>query len=98
MSTSINRAPRGDRPELFDAVAADGDVPVVKVDGRVAVAGDQADLVAQSEAVGGTRDAEPAVLVGGAPVGGDGLVADERRARGEGEAPSRRLAYVPRGM
>jgi hypothetical protein len=77
---SINRAAGGDRPELLDAVVADGDIPVVEVDGRVAVAGDEADLVAEPEAVGGARDAEAAVLVGGALVGGGGLVADERRA------------------
>src|SRR5271170_7009940 len=82
---SIYRPPRGDRPELFDAVAADGDVPVVEVDGRVAMAGDEADLVADLQAVGGAGDAEAAVLVGGAFGGGGGFVADERRARGEGE-------------
>jgi hypothetical protein len=76
----INRAAGGDRPELFDAVAADADIPVVEVDGRVAMAGDEADLVADLEPVGGARDAEPAVLVGGALVGGGGLVADDRRA------------------
>jgi hypothetical protein len=31
---------------LFDAVAADADVPVVEVDGGVAMAGDETDLVA----------------------------------------------------
>jgi hypothetical protein len=64
VSASINRAPRGDRPDLLDAVAADADIPVVEVDGRVAVAGDQPDLVAEPEPVGGSRDGEPAVLVG----------------------------------
>ena len=49
------------------------------------MAGDEADLVAEPEAVGGARDAEPSVLVGGALVGGGGLVADERRAGVEGE-------------
>ena len=49
------------------------------------MAGDEADLVADPEAVGGARDAEPAVLVGGALVGGGGLVADKRRAGIEGE-------------
>jgi hypothetical protein len=44
---SINRAAGGDRPDLLDTVAAHADIPVVKVDGRVAVAGDQADLVAK---------------------------------------------------
>jgi hypothetical protein len=76
----INRPSRGDRPELLDAARADADVPVVEVDGQVAVAGDHADLVAEPEAVGGGRDGEPSVLVGGALVGGGGLVANERRA------------------
>ena len=84
---SINRAAGGDRPELLDAVATDGDVPVVEVDGRVAMAGDEADLVADLETVGGARDAEPSVLVGGALGGGGGFVADERGTRVEGERP-----------
>ena len=87
---SIHGAAGGDGPELLDAVAAGGDVPVVEVDGRVAMAGDEADLVADAEAVGGACDAEAAVLVGGALVGGGGLVADERRA------PSRRRAPLGR--
>jgi hypothetical protein len=37
--------PSGDGPELLDAVGADADVPVVEVDGRVAMAGDEADLL-----------------------------------------------------
>src|SRR3984893_4191033 len=81
----INHTTRGDRPELLDAVGADADVPVVEVDGRVAVAGDQADLVAEPKAVGGGRDGEAAVLVGGALVGRGGLVANERGAGIEGE-------------
>jgi hypothetical protein len=68
----VHRASRGDRPELFDAVAADRDVPVVEVDGWVAMAGDEADLVAEAESVGGARDAEATVLVGGALVGAAG--------------------------
>jgi len=76
---SINHPPRGDRPELFDAVGADADVPVVEVDGGVAVAGDETDLVADVEAIGGARDAEAAVLVGGALVGRGGLVAHQGR-------------------
>src|SRR5207248_8551379 len=79
------RSPRRDWPELLDAVAADADIPVVKVDRRVAMAGDEADLVAEAEAVGGAGDAEAAVLVGGALVGGGGFVAHQRRARVEGE-------------
>src|SRR5215471_13147010 len=82
---SINRAAGGDGPELLDAVVADADVPVVEVDGRIAVAGDQPDLVAEPEPVGGGRDREPAVLVGGALIGCGGLVADERRARVESQ-------------
>jgi hypothetical protein len=42
---------------LLDAVIADADIPVVEVDGRVAVAGDEADLVSETEPVGGGRDA-----------------------------------------
>src|SRR6266446_5338427 len=82
---SIHRTAGGDGPELLDAVVADADIPVVEVDGRVAMAGDEADLVAEGEAVGGGRDREPAVLVGGALVGRGGLVADERRAGVESE-------------
>ena len=44
------------------------------------MAGDEANLVTETEAVGGGRDGEAAVLVGGALVGRVGLVADERRA------------------
>jgi hypothetical protein len=51
---------------LPDAVATDTDIPVVEVDGRVAMAGDQPDLVAEPEPVGGGRDREAAMLVGGA--------------------------------
>jgi hypothetical protein len=82
---SVDRAPGSDWPELFDAVGADADISVVEVDGRVAMAGDEADLVADLEAVGRARNAEPSVLVGGALVGGGGLVPHQRRARVEGE-------------
>src|SRR5262249_20614413 len=75
---SINRTSRRNRPELLDTVAA-ADIPVVEVDGPVAVAGDQADLVAEPEPVGGGGGGEAAVLVGGA------LVADERRAGIKGQ-------------
>src|SRR5262249_31821439 len=88
---SINRAAGGDWPELLDALAADADIPVVEIDGRVAVAGDEAQLVADIEPVGGARNAEPAVLVGGALVGGGRLVADERRAGIEGERLQARI-------
>jgi hypothetical protein len=54
---------------------------------RVAMTGDQAELVAEPEAVGGGRDGEPAVLAGGALVGRGGLVADERRGRNRRRAP-----------
>src|SRR5712671_1244895 len=79
------RASGGDGPELLDGVGADADVSVVEVDGRVAMAGDEADLVADLEPVGGAGDAEAAVLVGGALVGGGGLVPDERRTGVEAE-------------
>ena len=42
------------------------------------MAGHEADLVAEAEAVGGGGDGEAAVLVGGTLVGRGGLVADER--------------------
>jgi len=58
------------------------------------MAGDQADLVAEPETVGGGRDREAAVLVGGALVGRRGLVAHKRRAGIEGE---RREAGVDDG-
>jgi len=51
------------------------------------MAGDKADLVAEAEAVGGAGDAEVAVLVGDALVGGGGFVADERRAGNRRRAP-----------
>ena len=57
--------PRGHRPQLFDEAVADAYIPVVEVDGGVAMAGDEADLVAETKAVGGARDAEPAALAGG---------------------------------
>jgi hypothetical protein len=49
------------------------------------VAGNQTDFVTELEEVGGGRNGEAAVLVGGALVGRGGLVTDERRARIEGE-------------
>ena len=52
-TASIHRPAGGDRPELLDAVSADTDIPVVEIDGRVAMAGDQAQLVADPQAVGG---------------------------------------------
>jgi hypothetical protein len=48
---SVHRAAGGDRPDLLDAIAAYTDIPVVKVDGRVAMAGNQPDLVADVETV-----------------------------------------------
>jgi hypothetical protein len=53
---SIDGAAGGDRPELLDAVVADADIPVVEVDGRIAVARDEPDLVAERKPVGGGRD------------------------------------------
>jgi hypothetical protein len=54
---SVNRAPRRDRPNLLDPVAADADIPVIKIDGRVAMARDQPDLVAEPEPVGAAETA-----------------------------------------
>jgi hypothetical protein len=48
------------------------------------MAGNEADLVADLQVVAGAGDAEAAVLVGGALLGGGGFVADERRAGVEG--------------
>jgi hypothetical protein len=70
---------------LFNTIGAHADVPVIEVDGRVAMTGDQPDLVAEPESVGGGRDGEAAVLVGGALVGRGRFVADQRRARVEGQ-------------
>ena len=71
--------------DLLDAVAAHADIPVVGVDGRVAVAGDQPDLIAEPEPIGDGRDGEPAVLVRRALVGRGRLVAEQRRPRIEGQ-------------
>src|SRR6516162_10475174 len=43
VATSVYRPSGGDRPELLDPVATHTDIPVVEVDGRVAMAGDQSD-------------------------------------------------------
>jgi hypothetical protein len=56
-------------------------MPVLEVDGRIGMAGDEAHLVADVEPVRRVGDTEAAVLVGGALIAGGGLVADERRAR-----------------
>jgi hypothetical protein len=71
---------------------------------QVAVAGDQADLIAEPEPVGGGRNREPAVLVAGALIGRGGLVTYQRRPRVErqrleagidnGTVPGRRLITV----
>src|SRR5262249_10979617 len=78
---SIHRAAGGDWPDLLDSVAAHTDIPVVEVDRRVAMAGDQPDLVAEPEPVGGGRDGEPAVLVRRTLISRGRLVANQRRAR-----------------
>jgi len=44
------------------------------------MAGVETDLVADPEAIGGGRNGEPAVLVGGALIGGGRLVPHGRRA------------------
>src|SRR6266851_1119912 len=80
LRTQTYQSPLPNPPPL----AGEGRVGV-EVDGGVAVAGDQADLVAEREAVGGGGDGEPAVFVGGALVGRGGLVANDGRARIEGQ-------------
>jgi hypothetical protein len=72
----VDRTAGSDRPGLLDAATAHADIPVVEVDGRVAVTGDQPDLVAEPKPVGGGRNREPVVLVGGTLVGRGGLVAE----------------------
>jgi hypothetical protein len=58
----------------------------VEVDRPLAMAGDQAELVAETEPVGGRGDGEPSVLVGGALIGGGGLISDERRPESKASA------------
>jgi hypothetical protein len=48
------------------------DIPLVEVDGRVAMAGDQPDLVTEPEPAGRGRNGEAAVLVRGALIGREG--------------------------
>jgi hypothetical protein len=50
------------------------------------MAGDEAKLVADVERVRGTRDAEAAVLVGGALIAGGGLVGNQRRPESKASA------------
>ena len=69
----------------------DADVPVVEVDVRVAMAGDQADLVAEPEPVGGGRDGEAAALVGGALAAVIGVYEDVGAALQFGVNAARRL-------
>src|SRR5215469_10251891 len=76
---SIHRAARRDRPDSLDSVAADADIPVIKIDRRVAMAGHELDLVADLQPVGGARYRQPPVLVGGALVGRSRLVPYCRR-------------------
>jgi len=59
------------------------------------MAGDEADLVADLETVGGARDAEPSVLVGGTLGGGGGFVADERGPESKASA-LRRASTIAR--
>jgi len=63
---SVHRSPRSDRPELLDAVLADPGVPVVEVDGWVAMAGARRILSPGPRRFDGTGDAEPPILVGAA--------------------------------
>ena len=56
---SIHRAAGGDRPDLLNTGAANADLPVVEIDGRIAMAGIKPDLVAEAEPVGGDRNCNP---------------------------------------
>src|SRR5712664_3402262 len=60
--------PARDRPQRLDAVAAIADIPVIEIDRRIAMAGDEADLVADDERPVGLPELETAVLVGGGGV------------------------------
>src|SRR5207253_2894207 len=46
-TSSRARASGADRPQRLDAPVAHADIPIVQVDGRIAVARDQPDLVAE---------------------------------------------------
>src|SRR5579875_3905625 len=81
VSRLVSAAAGGNRPQRLDAIAADADIPVVKIDGRVAMPRQQPDLVADPEPVGGGGDRDPAMFVRGALIEGSGLVPDQRRPR-----------------
>ena len=81
----VEAAAGGDGPEGFDAAVADADVPVVAVDGGVAVTGDEAELVADFGGGGVTGDEDAAVFVAGAGVGEFGALPDAGHAAVDGD-------------
>jgi Tfp pilus assembly protein PilF len=84
--SSIERAAGGDRPELLDAIASDADVPVVEVDVGSQWPGIRRILSPSPRRFVAGGNGEPAVLVGGAPVGGGWLAADKRRTESRASA------------
>src|SRR6266536_3561778 len=74
----LRRAPRRDRPDGLEAVVADDVVVVVEVDGGVAVARDQLDLVAHLQLPAGSLHGELAVLVATGAIAGARQVLDGR--------------------
>src|SRR5438067_2552066 len=87
----IHRAAGGDRPNRGDAIAADPDIPVVEVDGRVAMARHKLDLVAELQPVRRGLDRETAVLVRSALINGGGFVPHIRRPGIESERLQARI-------
>src|SRR5881394_528446 len=74
----VQRSPGGDRPQRFDHAAAHANIPVVEVDGGIAVPGDELQLFAQR----GQRPAlDPAVLVGSLGIAKSLAPPDARHAR-----------------
>src|SRR5208282_6883846 len=58
----------GDGPDRLDPLAAIADIPVVEVDGWIAMAGDEAQLLADGERAIALSEPQHAVLVGRAHV------------------------------
>src|SRR4051812_33350612 len=80
LKKSVNRAACRDRPERFDDALAHADIPVIEVDGWVAVPWDQHQLVAKGEFLA-RCNRNPAVLVGGLGVGEARALPDARHPR-----------------
>src|SRR5512134_815724 len=65
---SLQRPPRADRPEVLHDAAAHADIPVVEVDGRIAMPRHEQQLLAQRRRRRACGDLDEAVLVGGLEV------------------------------